>query len=105
MSQRWYVARSADVAARVVGGEMMVISIRDSTLFVLNRTAALLWEAADGATRLDDIVEQRICGAYDVDPASALRDAEELAEQLAGHGLFVLSDEPVPADAAREGHR
>lgn len=105
MSQRRYVARSAEVAARVVGGEMMVISIRDSTLFVLNRTAALLWEAADGATRLDVIVRQRICGAYDVDPASALRDAEELVEQLAGHGLLVLSDEPLAAGAAPDGHR
>ncbi len=105
MSRNWYISVGPDVAARMIGGEMMVMSVRNSTLFVLNGTAALLWDAADGATRLDDIVEQRICRVYDVDPALALRDAEELAEQLAGHGLLVLSDEPIPAGAAPEGQR
>lgn len=102
MTRNRYAAVSADVAARMIGGEMMVMSMRDSTLFVLNRTAAALWDAADGSTRLADIVERRISADYDVDADVALRDAEELVEQLAGHGLLLLSDEPAQAGRQAE---
>jgi hypothetical protein len=86
----------------MVGDEMMVMSVRDSTLFVLNGTAAILWEAADGVTPLEHIVEQRISATFDVDPAVALADAEELVEQLAGHGLLMVSGEPM-ADETGSG--
>ena len=58
---RLYLARNPRVAARSLDGEMMIMSGRDSTLFTLNKTATILWQAADGATPLDEIVEQRIC--------------------------------------------
>ncbi len=35
-----YVARSSQIAARALGGEMMIMSARDSTLFTLNEVAA-----------------------------------------------------------------
>jgi hypothetical protein len=91
-----YVARSTKVAARMVGDEMMIMSGRDSTLFVLNETAAVLWEAADGVTLLEDIIDRHICAQFDVDPATALRDAEELLTQLTDHGVMRLSDDPMP---------
>ncbi len=68
-----YIARSPDVAARRIGGELMIMSGRDSSLFSLNETAAALWEAADGATPLAGIVEREICACFEVDPAEALR--------------------------------
>ena len=34
-----YIARSTEIAARVLGGEMMIMSARDSTLFNLNDVA------------------------------------------------------------------
>ena len=102
MSRKRFVARSTEVAARMVGDEMMIMSGRDSTLFTLNGTAAVLWEAADGVTALEDIVAQRICMTFEVELASALGDAEELVEQLAGHGLLRLSDEPMSTGAGPE---
>ena len=102
MSATRYVARSRDIAARRLGDELMIMSGRDSTLFELNGTAALLWDAADGVTPLDDIVARTICATYDIDTAMAVRDAEELVEQLAGHGLLFLSDAPIRGvDASR----
>jgi coenzyme PQQ synthesis protein D (PqqD) len=95
-----YVARSTKVAARMVGDEMMIMSGRDSTLFALNATAAVLWEAADGVTPLRDIVEQHICARFDVDPRTALGDAEEVLAQLAGHGIVIVSDAPIPTGEA-----
>jgi len=94
MNANRYIVRAANVAARMVGGEMMIMSGLDSSLYSLNETASILWQAADGVTPLAQIVEQSLCRDYDVDPAEALRDAEELAEDLARHGILLLSDSP-----------
>ena len=96
MNANRYVARATNVAARMIGGEMMIMSGADSSLFSLNETASILWQAADGVTPLEQIVERHICADYAVDAATALRDAEELAQDLARHGILLLSDAPLP---------
>ncbi|HYM79143.1 MAG TPA: PqqD family protein [Candidatus Dormibacteraeota bacterium] len=100
---RLYVARNPRVAARSLDGEMMIMSGQDSTLFTLNRTATILWQSADGATPLDEIVEHKICGEFEVEPAEALRDAETLARELAGHGILQISEQPIPQRTAPSG--
>src|SRR5579863_4778952 len=92
---RLYVARNTRVAARNLDGEMMIMSGKDSTLFTLNKTATIIWQAADGATPLDEIVERQICPGYDVEPAAALQDAETLARELASHGILDVSETPI----------
>ena len=92
---RLFVARNPRVAARCLDGEMMIMSARDSTLFTLNRTATILWQAADGTTPLDEIVQSRICPEFEVEPAEALQDAETLARELAGHEILQISEEPI----------
>jgi hypothetical protein len=105
MNRRIYVARSSRIAARMLGDEMVVMSGHGSTLFTLNPTATILWQAADGATPLDEIVKRRICAEFDVEPAQALHDAEELAEGLAKHGIMVVSEEPIGANAPAQEPR
>jgi hypothetical protein len=95
MNNKLYVARSSRIAARKLGEEMLVMSGQDSTLFTLNPTATLLWQAADGVTALDEIVERRICSQFEVEPEEALRDAVALAQDLAGHGILLLSEQPI----------
>ena len=95
MNDTQYVARSPKVAARMVGDEMMIMSARDSSLYTLNDTASVLWEAADGVTPLESIVRERICAQFEVEPAQALRDAEALVDELAAQGILVVSDRPV----------
>jgi hypothetical protein len=90
-----YVARNPRVAARSLDGEMMIMSGRDSTLFTLNKTATILWQAADGATPLEEIVQQKICTEFEIEPGEALRDAETLARDLASHGILHISEEPI----------
>ena len=100
-----FMARNPRVAARSLDGEMMVMSARDSTLFTLNRTATILWQSADGATPLEEIVQKRICSEFEVEPAEALQDAETLARELAAHEILQISQEPIstpkPAGDAR----
>jgi hypothetical protein len=98
--KKLYVARSPRIAARRLGEETLVMSGQGSTLFTLNPTATILWQAADGATPLDEIVERRICSAFEVQPEEALRDAEALAEDLAKHGILLISEEPIPKPVA-----
>jgi hypothetical protein len=92
-----YVSRSHAVAARELAGEMMIMSATDSTLFSLNETATLIWNAADGKTSLRDIVENRICSEFDIEPEAAYRDAEALVTNLASLGILHLSSEPASA--------
>ena len=99
-----YVARSTAIAARALGDETMVMSSTDSTLFTLNEVASVIWAAADGVTPLDEIVATKICAQYDIAPEVALKDAETLVEGLAGHGLLLLSDQPmIPSGNSRRG--
>jgi len=95
MNKKMYVARSPRIAARMLGEEMLVMSGQGTTLFTLNPTATILWQAADGATPLDEIVERRICSEFEVQPEEAMRDAEALAEDLAKHGILVISKQPI----------
>jgi Coenzyme PQQ synthesis protein D (PqqD) len=95
MSEK-YISRSKSVAARTLGGEMMIMSARDSTLFSLSEVATVIWEAADGHTPLSEIVERRICAEFDVPNDVAYRDAEQLVEELATRGILSISSQPVP---------
>jgi hypothetical protein len=95
MTRKLYVARSRRIAARKLGEEMLVMSGQGSTLFTLNPTAAILWQAADGATPLNEIVERKICSEFEVKPDEALRDAEELARDLAKYGILLISEQPI----------
>ncbi len=90
-----YLSRSKDIAARVLDGEMMIMSAHESSLFSLNEVATIIWQAADGATSLEDIVARKICPEYDVEPDEAFKDAEALVRELAAHGILRLSDQPA----------
>ena len=90
-----YILRSRAIAARLLGDEMMIMSASDSTLFSLNGVGTAIWQAADGRTPLSDIVRNRICTDFDVDPETAYRDAEEFVDSLAQHGILKVSDAPI----------
>ena len=66
MSNPLYILHSSDVAARRIGDELMIMLARDSSLFSLNETAALLWQAADGKTPLAEIVAHTLCNATEL---------------------------------------
>ncbi len=90
-----YVARSTQVAARMLGDEMVIMSAKDSTLFTLNAVAAVIWNAADGSRTLEQIVEERVCQEFEVSPEMALKDARNLVSDLAKHGIVLISEQPI----------
>ncbi len=97
-----YIARSSAIASRVLGGETFVMSAVDSTLFSLNEVATAIWLAADGSTPLREIVREKICAEYDVLPETAYADAVQFADELAAHGILLVSDQPIETQARQE---
>ena len=93
-----YIARSRDIAARMLGGEMMIMSARDSVLFTLNEVGTAIWQAADGATSLEQIVRQKLCTEFAVEPEEALKDTEAFVRELAQHGILIVSEKPIKED-------
>jgi len=93
MSEK-YISRSTAIAARLLGNEMMIMSAVDSTFFTLDEVATVIWQAADGQTPLSQIAG-KICEQFDVDHQQAERDAEHFIDELAKHGILVLSDKPA----------
>jgi len=88
-----YIARSSAIAARLIGGEMMIMAA-DSTFFTLNETGTAIWKAADGHTRLSEIAT-KISSEFDVADNDAHRDAEQFVKELVDHGILRISDGPI----------
>ena len=96
-----YITRGSTIAARVLDGEMIVMNSADSTFFTLNEVATVIFQAADGRTPLREIVRTRVCERFDIDPERAQADAEHFVAELSGHGILLVSDQPLPPEAAR----
>ena len=91
-----YPVQNPRAAWRVYEGEAVIVSPEDSTLHTLNAVGTLIWEAADGRTALGAIVG-RVCEAFDVDRATAARDATTFVELLCRRGLLTVQDAPAEA--------
>jgi hypothetical protein len=98
-----YIARSSAIAARILDGQMMIMSAVDSTFFTLNETATLIWQAADGTTPLSQIVAHTLCSEYEVDIETAARDAILFVDELSAHGILIASDQPISGPATTPG--
>jgi len=99
MSER-YIFRNPAIAARLMGGEMMIMSAVDSTFFTLDEVATVIWQAADGTTPLSAIA-RKISEEYEVDHPQAESDAGEFVDQLSQHGILLVSDAPLTANHLR----
>jgi hypothetical protein len=91
-----YVGRSQAVAARMMGGEIVVISPEDSGLFTLNPVASCIWNSADGDMTLEQIVRDKICAEFEVSFDAALEDAAAFVREGSEHGILLVSETPLP---------
>jgi len=94
-----YLTQSADIAARTLGEDTVIMSTLDSTVFMLNSVGTAIWNAADGATPLSQIVHERVCAEFEVSGEQAMADAKEFVGELAQHGILLVSDSPLSPDA------
>jgi hypothetical protein len=104
MAER-YIARGSGIAARMLGGEMMVMSTTDSTFFTLNDVATVIWQAADGRTPLSEIVANKVCQEFDVDQEHARRGADRFVDELSRHGILLVSEHPLVQSSTSQESR
>jgi hypothetical protein len=78
--------RSNEVVCREVGGESILVPIRNrvgdlESIFVLSPVAARIWSLLDRAVSTDHIIDV-ICTEFEVDRETAAADVTELLESL-----------------------
>lgn len=89
-----YPRQRPDLAARVIGGEAVVVTPSDSQVHELNAAATWLFEACDGRRSGWQLVDG-LTAAFEVDRAQASRDVAALLDQLRDRGLVDLLPAPT----------
>ena len=74
---------------------IVIIAIKqaEEKVFKLNKTASYLWEHCDGKKTAAELIK-KLCGEFDVDEATALKDAVEFIEKMQSKQLLSLSTIP-----------
>jgi len=94
-STEQYLTRSTATAARTIGDDTIIMSTVDSTIFMLNATGTVIWKNADGHTPLSSIIKNKVCAEFDVPVEQAAADAQSFVDEMAAHGILVVSNEPI----------
>jgi hypothetical protein len=76
------------VAAKVVGGEAIVINLLNGRYYSLDGASGLAWQLVVGGHRVDDAAGQ-IAAAYDVDEPVARADLGRLVADVLAEGLVL----------------
>jgi hypothetical protein len=74
---------------------IIIIAIKqaEEKVFKLNKTASYLWEHCDGKKTAAELIK-KLCAEFDVDEATALKDALEFIEKMQNKQLLSLSTVP-----------
>ena len=81
-----------NVAAGVIEGEAVIVLPAQGEVIVLNDVGSRVWELADGARTVQDIVEV-IVDEYEVRPEMAKWDVEEFLTSLEARQAISLEPE------------
>jgi len=80
-------APRADVVARSVGDEMVLLDLASGTYYSLNGVGALIWRQLEERRSPAEIVEA-VAEQYAIDQETARADAERFLAQVAQAGLL-----------------
>lgn len=78
--------RNNDIAWRVIDGEALVVSPKDSLIYPLNDVGTRIWELLDGKRTVSDIASI-ICGEFEGDGKAVQDDVMDFIEDLSKAGL------------------
>lgn len=88
MDRGTVVGRRDRVMSQQVEGDAVLLDIESGEYFALNDVGGLVWDLCDGSRSVADVAEL-ISAEFEVDKSTALTDALELLESLAGVGLVI----------------
>lgn len=76
--------RNPEIMVTRMEDEIVLLDPATREIFTLNPTGVIVWDHIEAGT--DEIVG-RVCEEFDVDPAVAKRDVNELVKELQSRGL------------------
>lgn len=85
------IVRAEDVIWREIDDEMVVIKGDGTTVHVLNKTAARIWEMCSGDIKPNEIAA-KLCERYDVSLEKASTDVRNVMAKMMEIGLLKVAD-------------
>lgn len=82
--------RTADVAARTIDGETIILDLRDSRYLSVTGVGTRIVELLAADTTVDELVGTLVA-EYDSDPAVVRADTQRFVDKLRAAGLLVES--------------
>lgn len=79
--------RTADVAARTIDGETIILDLRDSRYLSVTGVGTRIVELLGDDTTLDDLVVT-LAGEYEADPGVVRADTQRFLDKLRAAGLL-----------------
>lgn len=89
-----FPAPQAQVAARVVEGQAVVVLADSGEVNVFNAVGTRVWELVDGRHSVQEIAEI-VAHEFEVTPEVASRDVEEFIRELETNRVVELLTQPV----------
>jgi hypothetical protein len=89
----------ADLSARSVEGEMVILDKRSGKIHQLNSTASFVWNKLDGRTPLPVIVSDMVL-EFDVEFEIARADVARVIAELVGLELVSTSEPDPPTEGS-----
>jgi pyrroloquinoline quinone biosynthesis protein D len=76
-----YPKRRADVSARTIEGETLILDRSSGVIHQLNSTAAFIWELCDGRSTIDDICNT-VLDNFEIDEGIVRKDVIKNLEDI-----------------------
>lgn len=93
-----FIKRNPQCAFRVIDNQALVVKVsadEGNRVYSLNSTGTLIWELADGTTKLSDIASAAKVKFEVTDDEMLLADLDEFVEDMAGRDLLEVSEQPL----------
>lgn len=81
--------RNPQTAGREIDGQAFVVTPDDNKLHTLNEAATCLWRLAASGLSADDAAAA-LCAEYEIDSATARRDAEACLDDLVARQILLV---------------
>jgi len=81
------ITKAKNIISRRVGEETVVIKDDGLSLYILNKTAAFIWDMCDGQFDIDEMVV-KICERFEVTPEEASEDVKKILKVLTKMGII-----------------
>lgn len=83
--------KAKDAAWRVVDGEAVIVSPKDSNVTILNETGTFIWKLIDGSFGIEQIATA-LAEEFEVPPEQANKDVNEFIEDMVNKKLVTKNE-------------